>query len=443
MPQARQSAAAEDWSWRSNAYAWWIVIVLALSLTLSLVDRMILALMIEPIKRDLGLSDTAVSLVHGLAFTILYVIVGLPMGRIADIWNRRALAACSVLGWSIMTGLCGFAGNFTQLFAARMGVGVGEAGLSPAAVSLVSDYFPKEERAKPLAFLTIGTTAGAGLALMFGGALIRAIGDAGKVALPLLGTVYSWQAIFISLGVFGVLFSGIFATLKEPARRGELDANPPRISAVLIHIRRNAGFFLNQFLGPAFAVLVLIAFHSWAPTFLIRRFGWNASQAGLIYGLVLAGAGLVGILLSGVAADWLSRKGRRDATLVISAIAATAAIAPLALSPLAPTPFIALCGLFIGIMFLTVVSALAPATLQSACPNQMRGQVFAIYLFILSLLGYAVGPIIVAVATDSIFRNEANLHYSLALTAAVFTPLSALCMYLSRLYYVRSSEATH
>ena len=398
---------------------------------------MILSLMIEPIKRDLGMSDTQIGLVHGFAFTILYVFVGLPMGRIADRWNRKKLAAISVALWSAMTAACGFAGNFFQLFVARMGVGVGEAGLSPAAVSLISDYFPKEKRAKPLAFLTIGTTGGAGLAMIFGGGLVEAIGSTGLVRLPVLGQIYGWQAIFLLLGLVGIAFAGIYASVREPVRQEKVDDSATSIRNVLLFIKARFAFFASHFLGAAFAVMVLIGFHSWMPTYFIRSLSWSAGEAGLAYGLIVLTAGLSGILFAGWSVETLTAKGRKDAHLIVAVCAAAAATIPMIAAPLATNIILKFSMLFVGAFCLTVPSALAPVALQIICPNQMRGQVFAVYLFVLSLLGYALGPLLIALITDYVLQDEQMLGLSLSVMALVFTPAAAICIEVGRRQYVK------
>lgn len=432
---AKGILADPEWNWRSNAYAWWVVIVLMLGLTLSLMDRLIIALMIGPIKHDLRLSDTQISLLQGLAFTLLYVTAGVPLGRLADRWSRRALASISVVTWSIMTVVCGQAGSFGQLFAARLGVGVGEAGLSPAAVSLISDYFPKHRRARPLAFLSIGSTAGAGLAMMFGGEMVHALGAARTLDLPLVGLVKGWQAVFILLGTFGALFGALFFTVREPSRR-ELGANQrASLAGVVRFLWQRRRFFAAQFLGPSLAVLTLIACHSWFPTFFIRRFGWNSATTGLVYGGCIGLAGITGILLAGWTAERMSAKSSSDATLRVAMLAAFGAIVPMAAAPLMPTPWLVVMMLFVGVTLLVIPSSLAPAVLQSVCPNEIRGQVFAIYLLIMSTFGYALGPLSVALITDRLLHDETRLHISLALVALVCVPLSALCLAQARRAY--------
>ncbi|MBB6123691.1 spinster family MFS transporter [Sphingobium subterraneum] len=426
---AHPAGAAADWSWRSNGYAWWVVVVLALALTLSLMDRMIMALMIAPIQRDLALSDTQVSLIHGFAFTILYVLAGFPLGRIADRGSRRSVAGFSVFAWSVMTALCGSASNAVQLFLARMGVGVGEAGLSPAAISLISDYFPKKERARPLAFLTIGTTAGAGIAMMIGGSIIAMAGSAQDVVLPLFGPVHTWQAVFIILGVAGMLFAAIFLTVREPPRSERATTDVlPRTGEVAAFIIARRRFYIPHFLGTAMAVLVLIGFHTWMPTMLIRSFGWTAAQSGYAYGAIIALGGVTGILCSGWISVRLNRQGRTNVEISLVLWSALGALPFLAIAPLMPSGAATLVVIYLGIALLTVPSALAPTILQAITPNEMRAQLFAVYLLVISIGGYALGPLAVALITDKVLGDPLLLHLSLSVTAAIGLPVSALLM---------------
>jgi MFS family permease len=430
---ARGTASAPDtWSWRSTGYAWWVVIVLALGLTLSLMDRLIIALMIGPIKRDLSLSDTDISLLQGLAFTLLYVLAGLPLGRLADRSSRRGLAALSIMTWSVMTAVCGLTSSFSQLFVARLGVGVGEAGLSPAAISLVSDYFPKHQRARPLAFLSIGTAAGAGLALMFGGAMVHAIGASERMVLPFVGAVQGWQAVFLVLGAFGVLFGGIFYTVREPKRRERAAVQEASVGDVLRFLWRRKGFFATQFLGSSCAVLTLIAFHSWVPTLFIRRFHWNTAEAGMAYGGCVALAGISGIVLGGWAAERGGRRGDLSAPLSVATLAALGAALPMAAATLLPGPWWVVAALFVGMTLLVIPAALTPAVLQSVCPNEIRGQVFSAYLLVMSTFGYALGPLSVAWITDHVLHAENRLHLSLALVAAIAVPAATVSLAAAR-----------
>lgn len=187
-------------TWRSETYAWAVVALLIVAFTFAMIDRMILTLLVGPLKADFDLSDTQVSLLHGLAFTLLYVIVGIPMGWLTDRYSRRFIAGASVASWSLMTALCGLSGNFVQLFLARMGVGIGEAGISPAANSLIPDYFPQSRVSLPLTLYSIGGSAGSGLALIFGGSIVDYVSHLGWISIPLIGDIRGWQASFLIVG---------------------------------------------------------------------------------------------------------------------------------------------------------------------------------------------------------------------------------------------------
>jgi MFS family permease len=431
MP-SRADRREPEWQWRSSAYAWWVVIVLALCLTLSLADRLIMALMIGAIKRDLDLTDTEISLLQGLAFSLLYVFAGLPLGRFADSRSRRGLAAASVIAWSAMTGACGLSKSFGQLFVARLGVGVGEAGLSPAAVSLVCDYFPPRQRSRPLAFLSVGSTAGAGLALMFGGLMVHAIGASEHLSLPVLGEVSGWQAVFLVLGCAGILFGAIFLTIREPERQERSTLPKVPVAAVAGFIRQRGRYFIAQLLGPSFSVYTLIAFHSWMPTLLIRRFHWTAAKTGIAYGACIGIAGLCGIVFGGWLAQRRTQAGDLSAPLTIATVASLLAAAPLLIAPLMPNPFFVLFFVSTGLALIVIPSALGPAMLQSVCPNEMRGQLFSVYLLVMSSIAYILGPLSVAWTTDHIFCDENAVYKSLALVAAAGVSASAIALFFAR-----------
>src|SRR6186997_1226722 len=179
-------------------YAWFVVIVLTLAYTCSFVDRQILTLLIEPVRRDLQITDTQVSLLGGLAFSILYTTLGIPIARLADQTHRRNLMAAGLAFWSVMTATCGLARSFWGLFAARIGVGVGEAALSPAAFSLLADYFPPQRLARAISVYSMGLYFGAGLALMIGGSVVQAVSSAPVRNLPVVGEVFPWQMTFFA-----------------------------------------------------------------------------------------------------------------------------------------------------------------------------------------------------------------------------------------------------
>lgn len=432
-----QGRGALQFGWRSEPYAWGVVVLLTIAFTFSMIDRMILTLLVGPLKADFGLSDTEVSLLHGLAFTLLYVTVGLPMGRLADSRSRRAIAGWSIFFWSLMTAACGAASNFTQLFLARVGVGIGEAGLSPAANSLISDYFPHEKLARPIAFFSIGGSAGAGLAYIFGGLVVDYVSTLGTITVPLLGEIRAWQAAFFVVGLPGMAFALCFALVREPERRGRLQsaASSVPVAQVTRFMRHHAAFLVPHFMAAAFAALVILSIHAWMPTFLIRSFGLTAGEAGLRYGIVVLSAGVCGLLFAGSLADRLAMRGQQDAHVSVALGCATVAIVPAILAPLMPGYVAALLLVSVAVFGFAAAIALAPVALQIVVPNEMRGQVYAAYLLTISLLGYTIGPTVVALLTDHIFVSDAHVGRSMATVAALGGPLAAGCFSWSRRRY--------
>lgn len=438
----RIESGSSQWGWRSSAYAWWVVVVLAVGLTISLADRVIMVLMTGPLKHDLHLSDTEIGLLQGLAFTIFYVLAGLPLGRMADTTNRRTLAATCVVAWSLATAGCAACSSFSTLFAARLLVGVGEAGLAPAAVSLISDYFPPQLRARPLAFLTIGAFAGVGLSFMFGGSIIHAFGAAKFVDVPGFGQVQGWQAVFLSLGAIGVLFSAVFAFVREPPRHERVLTADASLSAVLRFFWGARRFLTAQILGTSLAGVVLTGLISWMPTLLSRRFGWSAGRTGIVYGACIAVGACAAVIIAGWLTVYLVRRGVKNATQIVCFSATAAAIAPLALGPLFPTPLLVLVSVSLGTSMLQIPGLLAAAALQQVCPNEFRAQVFAVYLAVASTFSFVIGPLAVPIITDAVLHNEMKVNLSLALVAAFFVPLAAIAFRLAMRFAPAESSST-
>jgi MFS family permease len=203
----------------NSGYAWYVVIVLMVIYTLSFIDRQILAFLVGPIRADLQISDTAIGLLGGFAFAIFYTLLGLPMGWLADRKSRRGLIAIGLVFWSLMTALCSLARSFGTLFAARIGVGVGEATLTPAAFSLIADYFPREKLARALSVYSMGILIGSGLAFIVGGAVVQAMNGMPALQVPVLGTMAPWRLTFLIVGLPGLAIALLLLTVREPVRR--------------------------------------------------------------------------------------------------------------------------------------------------------------------------------------------------------------------------------
>jgi MFS family permease len=273
----------------SLRYAWYVVFVLMACYTLSFTDRQVLSLLVGPIKRDLEVSDTRIGLLQSLAFALFYALMGLPLGRMADTRNRRNFIVGAVLGWSFFTAFCSAAKSFWSLFLMRIGVGVGEAGLSPAVYSLVSDYFPKERLAVALSVYSMGLYIGSSLALMIAGSIVDMLTRVQAVPLPLLGTIASWRVTFLVVGAPGLLFALLVFTIREPLRRSLLrntEGKPFKLGLreTVMQMCPRWRSLLGVSLGMMFLNSVSYGFLAWAPTFFVRLHAWTPGQAGRALG---------------------------------------------------------------------------------------------------------------------------------------------------------------
>ncbi|UVE16981.1 MFS transporter [Pseudomonas sp. LS44] len=403
----------------SSLSAWTTVSILMVAYVLSFIDRQILNLLVGPIRRDLMISDTEMSLLMGLSFAIFYTVCGIPLGRLADTKSRRGLIAIGVLFWSAATAACGMAKLYWQFLICRIGVGVGEAALSPAAYSLIADSFPSERRATAISVYSMGVYLGSGIAFLLGGLVIKFASAQGDVVLPVLGEVRPWQLIFLILGAAGALFTLLMLAVREPARRGVGAGVAVPLSEVGRYIRSNRRTVLCHNLG--FAGLAFAGYGSaaWIPSFFIRTYGWDAGHVGVVYGSIVAVFGCLGIVFGGRLADWMAKRGRTDANMRVGLYAAIGALPAVLLFPLAGTGNQAAALLAPSVFFLSMPFGVAPAAIQEVMPNSMRGQASAIYLFVITLIGLGIGPTAVALVTDFGFGDDNALRYSLLIVTAI------------------------
>jgi MFS family permease len=408
-------------------YAWYLVGVLCVAYTLSFVDRMILALLVEPIKRDLGISDTQVGLLHGFAFAIFYTTLGVPIARLADRTDRRRLIAAGIAFWSAMTALCGLARGFWELFLARIGVGVGEASLSPAAFSMLADAFPADRLGRALGVYSSAIFAGAGIALLVGGGVAAAAASAAAVHLPLVGAVQPWQLTFIVVGAPGLVVALWVLSLREPPRRGvAIAARQEPLAAVFAWMRRHARAYGCHFAGFALLALVFNATIAWLPSVFVRVHGWSSGQAAFWIGSLLLVCGTTGIVAGGFAADAWRRRGKPDGSMRVGLTSALGVLPFAAAVPAAASPWMAVALLGPLLFFSAFAFGAAAAGLQWLTPPAMRAQVSALFLFVNNLVGIGAGPVAVALLTDRVFGAPQSVGMSLAIVGAVAAALAAV-----------------
>ncbi len=431
--KAENKSAGQAKDFFDSKYAWYVVAVLMLAAVSSFVDRQILNLLVGPIRRDLQISDTAMSLLMGFSFAIFYTILGLPIGRLADTKSRRLIIAVGIAFWSVMTAVCGIIQSYGQLFLARIGVGIGEATLSPSAHSLIADYFPKEKLATAFSVYTTGIYIGSGMAFLLGGLVISLAKEQGTVDIPVIGPVFQWQVIFFYIGLPGILIALLALTIREPLRRGSLLINGAAaevsIRDVIAHIRAIWKTFFCHNIGYSFFIMAGYGGAAWIPTFFIRTYGWTAPQVGLVYGLSIMIFGTIGVLLGGFYADRLSVKGYADARLRVGILAAVGLIISTIFMTLSPSGWFAAAMLIPANLCATFPIGAAAAAIQPIVPNQRRAQAMAIYMFMQNLLGLGLGPTLVALVTDYVFGYDAAVGYSILVINVTALSLAAIILW--------------
>jgi len=411
----------------SSQQAWYGVVILTLAYILSFLDRQLLSLVVTDVKSDLDLTDSQVSIILGFAFALFYTTMGIPIGRLADKKSRRTIIGIGITFWCFMTAATGIVKTYAQLFIARIGVGVGEATLSPSALSIISDYFPKEKRGTAMGFFNMGVSVGSGIALILGGQIVAYFADFPPIILPLVGQIYEWQVLFIFIGIPGLLVALLMSTIKEPSRKGKMTVvNESGSSSEEISIKDTIWFIYQRkeaygwlFLSMACSVLIGYAFLSWLPTMYIRSYNIGIPTITLWLGVAFLIGGPFGATMSGWLGDKLYKKYNNSSHVMLFAYSMIILTVAAVLVPLMPSYQTATLMFIPQIVAAAGQTALAPVAMINITPNQLRGQVTAVYFFVISMTGYTLGPTSVALITDFIFKDESLIMYSMSIVSLV------------------------
>ncbi|MFT7461282.1 MAG: MFS family permease, partial [Planctomycetota bacterium] len=424
------SPATSETSDVSNNYAWYIVAVLLLASIVAYLDRLVMGFLVDPIKNDLGFSDTQMGMLNGLAFTVFYVLMGIPLGRLVDVKNRKIVVSVCIIIWSCMTAFCGLARNFTMLFIARAGVGIGEAGLNPGAMSIISDLFSKERVAKPIAVYTLSFYIGGGLAIILGGQLIEYFNSLGSISLAGFKDISSWRLVFFCTGLPGLIVAALMLlTVREPERKQSLAARhkeeAPSLTEVMAFIKINAKLYTLMFGSFIAFGFYLYAVLGWYPAMLMRTYGIGPGQVALSYGFVYLIAGTSGALAAGPIINRISNHGRVEAPIIVCVTGMCILILPAVASPLMPNLFLCLACFAIMKFCWGMIMTASFTSILIVTPGRMQGVMIASYLVLLNITGGSLGAILVGVLSDNWFGAD-NVRYSVALVAAVWLPVSAV-----------------
>ena len=419
---------------RSYAYEWYVVVICMLAYIFSFVDRQILALMIEPIKHDLQLSDTQFSLLHGLAFSLFYAVMGIPIALLADRYSRPKIIAIGVAFWSLATAACGLSRNFAHMFLARIGVGVGEAALSPATYSMLSDMFPRDKLGRAVGIYSIGSFIGGGMAFLIGGYVINLLKSVDSVVVPWVGAMRPWQVTFFIVGLPGLLVALlILLTVRDPQRLGlrrsaDGQAKKPTIRDTFRFLGRHRRTFFCHYLGFSFYAMVLFALLGWTPAFYMRKFGMSPVDVGYMLGVVVLVANTAGVFCGGWLMDALAKRGYRDAPLRAGVIGAVGMALPAVAFTQVDSVGVSVALLLPAMFFASFPMPTSTAAMQILPPNQIRAQVSALFLLISNLIGLGLGTTAVALLTDRLFKSPGAVGQSLSLLIGGATVLCVVLL---------------
>jgi len=418
------------------AVGWYATIVLGFLYWMSLLDRFIISLLINPIKTDLGLTDVQFGVLQGVGFIISFTVFGFIFGALADARDRRKLIFIGVTVWSLASAACGLAQSFWHLLLARLGLGSGEASLNPCATSMISDLFPRERLTFAMSVYSLGATIGSGTALMLGGAIIYWVSGWGDVVLPVIGPVAHWQLVFFIVGLPGLLLAFLVFTFPEPARRDRIGSAPAQeqhwyasYRRLLAFVRGHLRFFLAHYTGFTIAAGVISGCVSWYPVHMMRAHDWNEGRIGTWLGMTLLVAGVIGKFLGGLSVDAMYRRGYRDAQLrwFGSCLLLAGPVGALAATSGSPWAFLGMIGLFT--ILLTALQACAMSSLNLVTPGQLRGTGVAVYSTVAGLLGGSLGAVLIPVFSQWYADPATAIGNGMATLMAAACPVGGLALF--------------
>lgn len=433
--------SAKGAAYPSLGLAWYGLCALLLCYFMFYVDRNILTLLVAPVRRDLGINDTQMGILQGISFSLFYGVMGIPFGWLADRVNRRRLLVFGIAIWGLSTIASGFTTSFTQLVVTRMGLGLGEASLLPAAYSLISDYFPKAQRGRAVGAFGIGGFGGIGLSYIIGGAVLASFRGVDTVTLPLVGTTSLWHAAFIVVGLSTLVLALLVACIHEaPRHRTETRAVASEISFTR-YLRRHWASFAIVVAAYCCVGIVAIGWFAWLPTYFIRSFKMAPAVVGFEVGWVTTVSGVLGAIAGGFIADWMARRGIRGGKMPTLTILFLAWI-PCALGIwYAKSPTLALVCVFVFTFADGIGLQQYANVVQEMFPTHLRARSIAAWIVAMNLLAYGTGPFIYGLATDYLFHSDDGLRLALGIVSLPVILLGLILSWWGRRAYDRSRHA--
>jgi MFS family permease len=412
---------------------WYVVLLFALLYILSFVDRLILALLIEPLKAELHISDTQAGLLIGTAFALLYACLGLPIAWLVDRGNRTRIAFVGIMAWSVATIASGFVGNFAELVPLRTGLALGEAVLSPVYVSLIVDYFARERRALPMVIFGASGITGATVAYSIGGGIVDLYQRGAFRAWPVIGDLSIWRATLVLVGLPGVLLALLlFFTTKDPPRSAGAGQMKGQAASLAGGLFADAGemlrFYIPFLVGSAFLQTIIYATLAWYPTYLIRTFAFPIARSGYLFSLALS-FGAVITLCYPVLVRQMTKRGRPDilspTQLTVLPVGGALYVASLAMD----TPQKAIALMVVGLGLMVGVSSLPSIVVGMTAPPGYSARLLAANVACQNLIGLAIGPAGAAFLSEHVFGGA--LATALITVLAICLPLFWILVFLS------------
>jgi len=416
------------------------VFVLILASLIAFIDRQVVAIVVGPMQEDLGIGDTQVGWLYGV-FALFYAIAAIPIAQMADKKSRKHIIAIGIFLWSLMTIACGISRNYWQIFLARIGVGVGEATLSPSTTSLIGDYFPRKDVPLALSIFQTGPIIGSGIAFVIGGVVLDIVQRANPMVLPLIGELKPWQQTFVYVGIPGMFLAAFFLLIKEPVRRPSLvEPGKSDFGQLVSFYRQHTKTLLFHHLGFVSLVLTGYAFVFWSVTFFVRIHGVPAAEASQVFGWLFVIFGPMGPLLIAYVAKRLTDRGHRDANITAGMIGGIITIPTVLLIQVAPSAFWAYVFYAPALLAVNSPFGIAAGALPVITPPHLRARVAAVNMLV-GAIGMMFGPPLAGAFNEFIFPGAEGVRYSMITMTLLFGITGVILLWFGRAPYAKSMEA--
>lgn len=408
-------SSENDGAWPPAHTAWYVVALLTIAYALAILDRVSIGLLIAPLQETFDINDTQFGLLQGLAFSLFYSLLGLPLGMLCDRWRRVVILSFGLALWSIATIACGFAQSFTQLFIARVFVGVGEAALVPCAASLIADYFRPATRPKAYGVFVSGSSLGTAMAMILGGTFVVFAGYL-IASYEVFSSFQPWQIVFILCGAPGLVFAAILIlTVREPARQDyKSEGSGFSIRPIAQLFAAHPKALLSLMMGTVLNLTCVYAIIGWFPALFIRIHHWSAAETGWLLGAVGLPISIFAAMNSGLVISWLTKRGHQDAPMLAAMASGLAMVVFATTASLVSSAALALFLYALNSFFVNWNISAVYSGIAQIVPNELRGQVMALHSIASGLLALTAGNLIVGSLSDYVFTWPTGLSWALA-----------------------------